>query len=91
MSITSILQHDTTASPLRGLATPWKRSKLWLDARRERWAQRLAAERLLQLRQHDPFLYADLRVDLDPIPPSRSAVSLLPHVVIAGFYLEERR
>ena len=91
MSITSILRHETTFSPLAGLATAWKSSKLWFEARRQRLARQLTADLLLQLRQRDPNFYADLRVGFEPLPPSQSAVSLLPHAVIAGFYLKERR
>ena len=91
MSITSILQHETTFSPLAGLATALKRSQQWFEARRQRLARQLTADRLLQLRQRDPQLYADLRVGLEPFTPSQSAVSLLPHAVIAGFYFKERR
>jgi hypothetical protein len=91
MSITSILQHETTFSPLAGLATAWKRSKLLFEARRQRLARQLTADRLLQLRQRDPHFYADLRVGFEPLPPSQSAVFILPHAVIAGYYLKERR
>jgi len=91
MSITSILRHETTLRPLAGSASAWKRSKLWFEARRQRLARQLSADRLLQLRQRDPHFYEELRVGFEPLPPSHSAVSLLPHAVIAGFFLKERR
>ena len=69
MSITSILQYETTYSPLAGLATAWKRSKLWFEARRQRLDRQLTADRLMQLRQRDPQFYADLRVGLNPFRP----------------------
>ena len=91
MSIPSIVRHETTLGLPASLASAWKRSKLWFEARRQRLAQQLTADRLSQLRQRDPHFYADLRVDSEPLPPSHSAVSLLPHAVIAGFFLKERR
>ena len=91
MSITSILQHETTFSPLAGLATAWKRSKLRVEARRQRISQQRTVDRLLQLRQRDPHFYADLRVGFEPLPPSQSPVFLLPHAIIVGYYLKERR
>ena len=92
MSIRSIVRHEsTTFSPLAGLATAWKRSSLWFEARRQQFAQQLTADQLLQLRQRDPHLYEDIRVDSEPLPPAHSAMSLLPYAVIVDFLLKERR
>jgi hypothetical protein len=91
MSIPSIVRQQTTFSLLAGLATAWKRSKLWFEARRQQLAQQLTADRLMQLRQRDPHFYEDIRVGSEPLPPSHSAMWLLPHAVIADFFLKERR
>ncbi len=60
--------------------------KLRIAVRRERLQRKHIAARLQWLHEQDPSLYADLRVGLDPLPPARTAVPLLPHVVVAGFF-----
>ena len=91
MSITYISQHKTKSSSLAGMATAWKRLKQWFEVRQQRLVRQRIVDRLLELRQRDPQFYADLGVDFDPLPPSQSAVTLLPHAVIADFYVKERR
>jgi hypothetical protein len=73
-------------SPLQSLEAAKQWMKLRIAARRERLERKQNAARLLQLYEQDPSLYADLRVSLGPLPPSRSAVPLLPHAVVAGFF-----
>ncbi len=72
-------------SPLRGLEGAKQWVKLRITGRRERLQRKQVAARLQWLSEQDPSLYADLRVGPGPSPLARSAVPLLPHVVIAGF------
>ena len=73
-------------SPLQSLETTKQWMKLRIAVRRERVQRKHIAARLQWLREQDPSLYADLRVGLGPLPPARTAVPLLPHVVVAGFF-----
>jgi hypothetical protein len=73
-------------SPLSSLEAAKQWMKLRITAKRERLQREQIAARLQWLSEQDPSLYADLRVSLGPLPPSRSAVPLLPHAVVAGFF-----
>jgi hypothetical protein len=59
-------------------------------ARREKLDQKLLADRLQELRQSEPHLYADLRLKADDVPAPRSALPLFPHAVVAGYFVEEQ-
>jgi len=76
-------------SPLRSLEVAKQWLKLRIAAKRERLQREQIAARLQWLCEQDPSLYADLQASHDPSPPARSAVPLLPHVVIAGFFLAQ--
>ena len=86
MLTTSIPLPSLSIRPLRSLVAAKQWIKLRTAARHERLERKQNAARLLRLYEQDPSLYADLRVSLDPLPPSRSAVPLLPHAVVAGFF-----
>ena len=72
--------------PLSRLEAAKQWMKLRIAVRRERLQRKHIATRLQWLREQDPSLYADLRVGLGPLPPARTAVPLVPHVVVAGFF-----
>jgi hypothetical protein len=91
MTNISIPYQDAIFRPLTGPAIAWHRLCRWLTARREKLDQRLLADHLEQLRQREPYLYADLRLDFDDLPAPRSALLLLPHVVVAEILLKEPR
>lgn len=86
MLTTSIPLPSLSISPLRSLVAAKQWMKLRIAARHERLERKDIAAQLLRLYEQDPSLYADLRISLGPLPPSRSAVPLLPQVVIAGFF-----
>jgi hypothetical protein len=84
-------QQEAIFRPLTGLAIAWQQLRHWLAAGREKLDQHLLADRLEQLRQREPRLYADLRLNSDDLPPPRLALPLIPHAVVAGYFMEERR
>ena len=84
----SFPRPNWSVSPLRSLEAAKLWIKLCIAARRERLERKQAMARLRRLYEQDPSLYADLRVSLDPLPPSRSAVPLLPHAVVVGFLVD---
>jgi hypothetical protein len=84
----SFPRPSLSVNPLRNLEAAKQWMKFRIAARRERLERKQIAARLQWLYEQDPSLYADLRVSLDPLPPSRSAVPLLPHAVIVGFLLD---
>ena len=87
----SFPRPSLSVSPLRSLEAAKQWMKLRIAARREKLQRKQIAARLQWLREQDPSLYADLRVDLGLLPSARSAVPLLPHVVVAGFLLDQQR
>ena len=82
----SLPRPSLSASPLRRLETAKQWMKLRITARHERLQREQIAARLQWLSERDPGFYADLRARLGPVPPARSAVPLLPHVVVVGFF-----
>jgi hypothetical protein len=82
----SIPRPNLGVSPFRSLEAAKQWMKLRITARREKLQRGQIAARLQWLSEQDPSLYADLRTGHDPSPPARSAVPLLPHVVVAGFF-----
>ena len=87
----SLPRPSWIVSPLSSLEAAKQWMKLRIAARGERLQRKQIAARLQWLREQDPSLYTDLRVGLGPLPPTRSAVPLLPHAVVAGFFLGQQR
>lgn len=90
MTNISISYQDVITSPWSNLQITWRWLCRWLVARREKLDQKLLADRLQELRQSEPHLYADLRLKAGDVPAPRSALPLIPHAVVAGYFVEEQ-
>lgn len=61
-------------------------------ARRERIERRRTMALLLELRDRDPRLFEETRVDpIDLPPPASSTILLFPQVVISRYFIEGHR